>query len=96
MIVCLLSGHYVRGLKGTNTQYTEDVGWAVTAGIPVKIGIAHGKSVPEIGSAKRIGAYGRKGVPPAPQISGTSEQKIIPPTDLLIPIHNIYSLTICS
>ena len=76
--------------------YTGDAGWAVTTGIPVKFGIAHGKTRQEVGSAKRIGVYGRKGVPPAPQIFGTSKQKIITPTDLLRPIHNFYSLTMCS
>ena len=59
-------------------QYTGDAGWAFTVGIPVKIGIAHGKSVTEVGSAKRIGDCGRKGVPPAPLIFGTSKQKISP------------------
>ena len=72
------------------------MGWAVTAGIPMKFGIVHGKSVPEVGSAKRIDAYGRKGVPQGPQIFGTSKQKCITPTNLLRPIHNFYSLTICS
>ena len=69
---------------------------AVMAGIPVKFGTAHGTSVWEVGGAKCIGAYGRKWVPPAPHIFGTSKQKIITPTDLLRPIHNFYSLTICS
>ena len=76
--------------------YTGDAGWAITAGIPVKFVIAHGKSVPEVGSVKCIGAYGRKGVPPAPQIFGSSKQNMITPIDLLRPIHNFYSLTICS
>ena len=69
---------------------------AVTAGIPVKFGYAHGTSVWEVGGAKCIGAYGRKRVPPAPHISGTSKQKLITPTDFLRPIHNSYSLTICT
>ena len=77
-------------------SYTGDAGLAVTAGIPVKFGIAHGKSVSEPGSAKRIGAYGRKGVSPVPQIFRTSKQKIITPINLLRPIHHFYSLTICS
>ena len=34
--------------------------------LTMKFGIAHGKSVPEVGSAKRFDAYGRKGVPPGP------------------------------
>ena len=53
--------------------YTEYVGWAVTARIPVKFGTAHGRSRPEVGSTKRIGASGQKGVPPAPRIFGTSD-----------------------
>ena len=52
-------------------MYTGYAGWAFTAGIPVKFRIVHGKSIPEVGSAKCIGAYGRKGVPPVPQIFGT-------------------------
>ena len=76
--------------------YTGDAGLAVTAGIPVKFGIAHDKSVPEVGSAKRIGACARKGVPLAPQVFGTSKQIIITPTGLLRPIHNFCSVTICS
>ena len=56
--------HIVFGIAMANTG---DAGWAVTVGIPVKFDIAHGKSVPEVGGAKCIGAYGRKGVPPAPK-----------------------------
>ena len=76
--------------------YTEYAGCAVTAGIPVIFGTAHGRLRPEVGSTKRIGASGKKGVPPAPRIFGTSMQKIITPTDILRPIHNFYSLTVCS
>ena len=43
-----------------------------------------------------IDAYGRKRVPRAPCIFGASQQKMIIPTELLRPIHNFYSLTICS
>ena len=71
-------------------------GLAFTAGIAVKFGTAHGRSRPAVGSAKCIGSYGRKGVPPAPCILCTSQQKIITPTELLRPIYNFYSLTICS
>ena len=71
-------------------------GLAVTAGIAVKFGTAHGRSRPAVGSVKCIGSYGRKGVPPAPCIFGTSQQKMITPTELLRPIYNFYSLTICS
>ena len=38
--------------------YTGHAGWAVTAGIPVKFGTAHGRSRPEVGSAKCIDLYG--------------------------------------
>ena len=72
--------------------YTEDAGWAVTAGIPMKFGTAHGKSALEVGGAKCNGAYGRKGVTPPPQTFGTSKQKIITPTDLLRSIHNFNPL----
>ena len=41
-------------------------GLAVTACIAVKFGTAHGRSRLGVGSAKCIGSYGRKGVPPAP------------------------------
>ena len=42
--------------------YTEYAGWAVTAGIPVKFGTAHGRSRPEVGSGFPIEAYGNRGV----------------------------------
>ena len=42
--------------------YTEDAGCCVTTGIPVKFGTAHGASRPVVGSAKRIEAYGSRGV----------------------------------
>ena len=52
-----------KGVWPINTEYA---GWAVTARIPVKFGTAHGRSRPEVGSTNRIGANGKKGVPPAP------------------------------
>ena len=42
--------------------YTEDAGLDVTAGIPVKLCIAHGKSRLEVGSGFPIEAYGSKEV----------------------------------
>ena len=45
--------------------------------------------------AKRIDACGKKGVPQVSRIFGTSDQKSIPPTIFLRPIHNFYSLTVC-
>ena len=71
-------------------------GLAITMGIAVKFGTAHGRSRPAVGSAKCIGSYDRKGVPPAPCNFVTSQQKMITPTELLRPIYNFYSLTICS
>ena len=71
-------------------------GCAITAGIPVKFGTAHGRPRPEVGSAKCIEAFGRKGVIPAPRIFGTSDEKMITPTVFLGPKHNFYSLTVCS
>ena len=47
-------------------------GLAVTAGIAMKFSTAHGRSRLGVGSAKRIGSYGRKGVPPAPCNVGAS------------------------
>ena len=61
----------------------------------MKFGTAHGESRPEVGSMKRIGAIGQKGVPPAPRIFGTSEQQIITPTHILRPELNFFSLTVC-
>ena len=66
-------------------MYTEYAGCAVTAAIPVKFGTAHGRSRPEVGSAKCLGASGKKGVSLFSQIFGTSDQKITPPTDILGP-----------
>ena len=42
--------------------YTEYVGCAITAAIPVKFGNAHGRSRPEVGSGFPIDAYGSRGV----------------------------------
>ena len=39
--------------------YTKYAGCAITAAIPVKFGTAHGRSRPDVGSAKCIDAYGR-------------------------------------
>ena len=47
-------------------------GLAVTAGIAMKFGTAHGRSRLGVGGAKCIGSYGRKGVPPAPCNFGAS------------------------
>ena len=47
-------------------------GLALTAGIAMKFGIAHGRSRLGVGGAKCIGSYGRKGVPPAPCNFGAS------------------------
>ena len=49
-----------------------DAGLDVTAGIPAKLRIAHGRSRPGVGGAKCIGSYGRKGVTPAPCNFGAS------------------------
>ena len=58
-----------------NLQVYFDAGLAITAVIAVKLGTAHGQSRPEVGSTKRIDAYGRKGVRPAPRIFGTSGKR---------------------
>ena len=76
--------------------YTEYAGCAVTAGIPVKIGTAHGRSRLEIGSTKCIDVYGSGGVSRRPLLCGISYQKSIPPTIFLRPISNFVSLTVCS
>ena len=47
-------------------------GLAVTAGIAMKFGTAHGRSRLGVGGAKCIGSYGRKGVVPAPCNFGAS------------------------
>ena len=75
--------------------YTGYAGCAITTGIPVKFGTAHGRSRPEVGSAKCIEAYGRKGVTPAPRIFGTSYEKMMTLTVLLRSKHNFYSRTVC-
>ena len=66
-------------------SYTGYAGWPVTAGIPVKFGTAHGRSRPEVGSTKRIGASGKKRVSLFSRIFGTSDQNITPPTDIVGP-----------
>ena len=77
-------------------QYTAYAGWAVTAIIAVKFGTALGRWRPEIGSGFPIESYGSRGVSRPSLICGTSQQKMITPTELLRPINNFYSLTICS
>ena len=76
--------------------HTEYAGCAITAAIPVKIGAAHDRSRPEVGSAKCIGEYGRAVVSGPSRIFGKSEQNIITPTPFLRPKHNFYSLTVCN
>ena len=77
-------------------MYTGYAGWAVTAGIPVKFGTAHGRSTPEVGGAKCIDVYGRGGVSRPSLVLRNSEQNIIAIFDILRTIHNFYSLTVCS
>ena len=74
--------------------YTEDAGCAITTGIPVKFGIAHGRSRPEGGSMKRVDVYGSRGVSQISRIFGKSVQNIITTTDFLRPKHNFFSLTV--
>ena len=76
--------------------YTACAGWAVTAGIPVKFGTTHGRSRPEVGSAKCIEVYGSRGVSRPSLVLGNSEQNIIAIFDILRTIHKFYSLTMCS
>ena len=57
---------------GHRTYVYRGCGLAVTAGIAMKFGTAHGRSRPAVGGAKCIGSYGRKEVPPAPCNFGAS------------------------
>ena len=77
-------------------HYTEYAGCAITAGIPVKFGTAHGRSRPDVGSAKRIDVYGSGGVSRPSRIPGESDHNIISLTHLVRPKRNFYSLTICN
>ena len=45
-----------------DVHYTEDEGCAITTGIDMKFGTAHGRSRPEVGSGFPIEAYGSTGV----------------------------------
>ena len=76
-------------------KYTGYAGWAVTAGIPVKFGTAHGISRPEVGSMKCIDAYGRKGVSQPSLVIVNSYHTKTAHTDLLRPNANFLSLTMC-
>ena len=58
---------YIQG--GANT---EDAGLDVTAGIPVKLCIAHGKSRLEVGSGFPIEAYGSREVSRPSLVIGNS------------------------
>ena len=76
-------------------HYTEYAGCAITTGIPVKFDTAHGRSRPEVGSTKCIGACGEKGVPRVSRIFGTSSLKKTPPTNIFRTKQNFYTLTVC-
>ena len=78
------------GIEVTNTVY---VGCAITAVIAVKFGTAHGRSQPEVGSAKCIVA--KRGFPGSPEFSVLLTRKIILPTILLRRKLNFFSLTVC-
>ena len=85
-------------------MYTEYAGCAVTAGIPVNDPLAsnaplkctaHGRSRPEVGSAKCIDVYGRGGVSWQSCILDTSVKKSTPSTTFLRPTQNFFLLTVC-
>ena len=57
----------------------------------MKFGTAHGRSRPEVGSAKCIDVYGKKGVPPAPRIFGNSDITL---TGFWGSKHNFFSLRV--
>ena len=64
-VAVLLLGVYIH-------TYTEDAGCAITMGIPMKFHNAHGRSRPEVGSAKCINFYGSGGFPgPGPTLHNT-------------------------
>ena len=81
-----------------NLLCTEYAGWAVTAGIAVKFGTAHGRSIPDVGSMKRIDVYGSGGVSQPFLVIGNSYQKRIVNSDILRTIQKTFtqSLTVCS
>ena len=76
--------------------HTEYVGWAITAGIPVKFCTAHGRSRPEVDSTKRIDVYGSKGASQLSRIFGKSVQNVITSTDFLRPKHHFSLRTVCT
>ena len=83
----------VRGSRGDiNTEYA---GWAVTSGIPVKFGTAHGRSTLVVGSGFLIEAYGSRGVSRPSLVIRNSNQNVCAITDLLSPKQNFFSLTVC-
>ena len=86
---------FFQGWIFESKRYTEDAGCAITAGIPVKFGTAHGRLRPEVGSAKCIGVCGKKGVPRVSPIFDTSDQKSTPPTVFLRTKQTFFSLTVC-
>ena len=88
--------NYAPGDFPMHSSYTEYAGWAVAARIAVNFGTAHGRLRPEVGNEFRIDAYGKKGVPPSSRIFGTFQLKRTPPTDILRPKQNFFSLTVCS
>ena len=77
--------------RSLHNIFTGCAGCAITAGIPVKFGTAHGISRPDVGSTKRTDAYGRKGVAPFSRIFCTADRK----TMFLRSKQNFYSLTVC-
>ena len=77
-------------------SYTEYAGCAITRDISVKFGTVHGRSRPEVGSAKRIDVYESGGVSRPSLVPGNYQQKIVAKTDLLRAIHDFYSITVCN
>ena len=73
-------------------SYTECAGWAVTAAIPGKFGIAHCRSRPEVGGTKCIDMYRSGAVSWPSHIFGTSDKNMMTPIVFLGPKQNFYEL----
>ena len=87
--------HFIKQQQVNTTisiaSYTEYASLAITAGNPVKFGTPHARSRREVGSAKRIDAYSRKGVTPAPRIFGTSGKNMMTSTVFLGPKNTTFT-----
>ena len=93
---CVFCRYNHRSFTLSSVSLYWGCGLAVTAGIPVKFSTAHGRAILEVGSTKRINAYGSRWVSRRFLVIGNSRHRITANTDFFRPKHNFYSFTVCN